>query len=80
MNLPAALANVDEGVVLGGNLDPAEVFVNGSPEFVAGRTEALLEAAAGKRNFFISSGCDIPYAAPLRNLEVFFSAVRGSGP
>jgi len=39
-------------------------------------TAALLAGAAGRRNFFISSGCDIPYAAPLGNLEAFFSAVH----
>jgi len=78
MDLPAALGTVERDIVLGGNLDPAEVFVNGSPEFVTERTEALLAAAAGKRNFFISSGCDIPYAAPLRNIEAFFSAVHRS--
>lgn len=79
MDLPAALGAVDENVILGGNLDPAEVFVNGSPAFVASRTEALLEATAGRKNFFISSGCDIPYAASLGNLEAFFGAVRSWG-
>ena len=63
-------------LVLGGNLEPADVFVNGSATYVTERTEALLAAAAGRRNFFISSGCDVPYAAPLGNIEAFFSAVR----
>jgi len=76
MDLPAALASVKGDLVLGGNLDPADVFVNGSATYVAERTEALLAAAAGRRNFFISSGCDVPYAAPLGNIEAFFSAVR----
>jgi uroporphyrinogen decarboxylase len=78
MDLPAALGTVDSAIVIGGNLDPAEVFVNGSPEFVTARTEALLEATAGRKNFFISSGCDIPYAVPLRNLEAFFKTVHQS--
>ena len=76
MDLPAALGTIQGDIVLGGNLDPAEVFVNGTPGFVAERTESLLSAAGGARNFFISSGCDIPYAAPLRNVEAFFHAVR----
>jgi uroporphyrinogen decarboxylase len=79
MDLPAALAAVEGNIILGGNLDPAEVFVNGSPEFVASRTEALLEATAGRKNFFLSSGCDIPFAASLRNLEAFFGTVHRWG-
>jgi uroporphyrinogen decarboxylase len=78
MDLPAAVATVDQGIVLGGNLDPSEVFVSGSPAFVASRTEALLAGTEGRKNFFISSGCDIPYAVPLANLEAYFKAVRGS--
>jgi uroporphyrinogen decarboxylase len=76
MDLAAALGRVEGDIILGGNLDPAEVFVNGSPGFVAERTEALLTSAAGRKNFFISSGCDIPYAASLKNLDAFFTTVH----
>ncbi len=75
MDLPAALKEVPPELPLCGNLDPAEVFVNSAPEAVAARTEELLAATAGFRNFAISSGCDIPAHAPLKNIETFFSTV-----
>jgi len=76
MDLPAALARVPSGVVLGGNLDPAEVFVQASSDAVRQRTTALLAATRGRREFFISSGCDVPPDAPLANIDAFFAAVR----
>jgi len=76
MDLAAALPRVPAGVVLGGNLDPAEVFVQATPEGVRQRVAALLAAAKGRREFFLSSGCDVPPDAPLANLDAFFAAVR----
>ncbi len=75
MDLPAALKEVPSDLPLCGNLDPAEVFVNSTPDEVASRTLGLLAATAGFRNFVISSGCDIPAHAPLKNIEAFFSTV-----
>jgi uroporphyrinogen decarboxylase len=75
MDLPAALKEVPSDFLLCGNLDPAEVFVNSTPDDVAARTHGLLEATAGFPNFVISSGCDIPAHAPLKNIEAFFSSV-----
>jgi uroporphyrinogen decarboxylase len=75
MDVAAALAQVPKETVLGGNLDPAEVFVNGTPKQVAAHTEALLGATAKYANFFISSGCDIPYQTRLENLAAFFATV-----
>jgi uroporphyrinogen decarboxylase len=75
MDLPAALAKVDPGMIICGNLDPAEVFVNSTAGEVASRTEALLQATAGATNFVISSGCDLPAQVPLAHLDAFFDAV-----
>lgn len=74
MDLPAALKEVPPDLLLGGNLDPADIFVNATPENVAAATHGLLAAAGEHRNFFLSSGCDIPAHAPLRNIEAFFIA------
>jgi uroporphyrinogen decarboxylase len=76
MDLVAAIDAVPGDVVIGGNLDPAEVFLKGNPRSVAAATSSLLSALSGKRNIFISSGCDIPYAAPLENLEAFFNVLH----
>ena len=75
MDIVAALREADGRVILGGNLDPAAVFVNGTPDAVSRKTAALLEATAAHRNFIISSGCDLPPGTPPANLEAFYRAV-----
>jgi uroporphyrinogen decarboxylase len=72
MDIAAALARVPPDTVLGGNLDPAEVLVRGTPSSVASSVEHLLAAAAHHRNFFLSSGCDVPSQVPMENLTAFF--------
>ena len=80
MDLPAALGKVPDKVILCGNLDPAAVFCQMTPEEVSARTTALLAATAGHRNFVISSGCDLPPDSWLASLDAFFDAVKVSGP
>jgi len=59
-----------------GNIDPAGVLCNGAPETVREATLALLERCAAHPNFVLSSGCDIPPAAPVENIDAFFEAAR----
>jgi uroporphyrinogen decarboxylase len=75
MDIVAALGKVGPDVILGGNLDPAAVFIRGTPQAVGEATRALLEATRSYKNFIISSGCDIPPGAPLANLNAFYRAV-----
>jgi uroporphyrinogen decarboxylase len=75
MDIPAALEKLPPGMIVCGNLDPAGVFVHSTPEGVAQFTRDLLSATEGHHNFVISSGCDIPAATPLENLEAFFHEV-----
>jgi uroporphyrinogen decarboxylase len=72
MDLAGALARVDVGILMCGNLDPAAVFCQASPEVVRDRTRALLAVTAPYRNFVISSGCDIPPATSMENVDAFF--------
>jgi len=75
MDIPAALAKLPRTTVVCGNLDPAAVFVHSKPEAIARLTRELISATAGYGNFVISSGCDIPAATPLENLDAFFQEV-----
>jgi uroporphyrinogen decarboxylase len=75
MDLPAALSQVSHDIVLCGNLDPAAVFVNANPAEVRSAAGALLAATQGRRNFVISSGCDIPPDAPMANITSFFKSL-----
>lgn len=63
----------DDHLVMG-NIDPVTLFVGGTPETVFAATTALLEEMRGRRNFVLSSGCDIPPHAPLANIDDFFAA------
>ncbi len=76
MDIVEALTKTPDDIVVGGNLDPAEVFCGADPDSVASQTTALLRTTHSRRNFVPSSGCDIPADAPLQNLESFFSAVQ----
>lgn len=59
-----------------GNLDPATIFKQGTPEEVKAKTTALIENMSGYRNFVLSSGCDIPPGTPVSNIDAFFTAVK----
>lgn len=74
MDIIAALGQVPDDVVLCGNLDPSEVFVNGTIPEVRMKTQQLLHSTASYRNFIISSGCDVPAQAPMQNIFAFFTA------
>jgi uroporphyrinogen decarboxylase len=75
VDMAAALAAAGPGVVLGGNLEPEKVFRKGPPQAAGDATRMLLEATRGARNFFVSSGGDIPPGSPLANLNAFYRAV-----
>lgn len=59
-----------------GNVDPASVLRNGTPETVKKATKDIMGACCGYKNFVISSGCDIPPATPWENIDAFFEAVN----
>ena len=72
--LEEALACIPSDVLVMGNVDPAGVLRQGTPESVREATQAVLAACAKYPNFILSSGCDIPPATPLANLDAFFAA------
>lgn len=78
MDLPSALGKVPPGVVLCGNLDPAGVFCQLAPAEVRARAAELLSRAGAYRNYVLSSGCDVPAAAPLANLDALYAAAGGA--
>jgi uroporphyrinogen decarboxylase len=80
MDVVVALEKVPSDVVVCGNLDPAGVFCQLSAHEVAARTTSLLTATANRRNFVLSSGCDLPSGTPLDNLDAFFAAAKSAAP
>ena len=75
MDVVAALERVGPDTILGGNLDPVAVFKKGTPQSAGEATRALLEATRSRKNFYISSGCDLLPGTPLATLNAFFRAV-----
>ena len=59
-----------------GNVDPVSAIRTGTPEKVRQDTLSIMDACCKYPNFLISSGCDIPPAAPWENIDVFFAAVE----
>ena len=69
------MAQLPEGVLGLGNVDPAGQFCNGTPESVKAATKEVMHQCKKYKNFVISSGCDIPPTTPWENVEAFFEAV-----
>lgn len=75
IDMAAMLGKFPANVPVMGNVDPAGQLRLGTPESVRNATLAVMEKCCIHPNFVISSGCDIPPAAPWENIEAFFEAV-----
>ena len=75
VDMEEAIKGLPSDAVIVGNLDPAGVLRNGTPEEVRKDTLELLERCSKYPNFVISSGCDMPPQTPIENIEAFFNAV-----
>jgi len=69
------LPQVPSNRLVFGNLDPAGVIKNGSPEIIKVKTKELLTRTSQYNNFVISSGCDIPPGTKIENIDAFFEAI-----
>lgn len=58
-----------------GNIDPAGIIRNSTPDVIRKEVIELLERCSKYPNFVMSSGCDIPPMTSLDNLQAFFDAV-----
>lgn len=76
IDIEDTLKVIPEDRIVIGNIDPAGVIRNGSPELVRTETLALMERCCKYPNFVIASGCDIPPMTPLENIQAFFDAVE----
>ena len=76
IDMAEMLEHIPDDVVAMGNVDPASVLKNGTPESVRKATLDIMNACCKHRNFVISSGCDIPPATPWNNVEAFFNAAQ----
>ena len=70
------LRQIPGDVLTMGNVDPVSAIRTGTPEKVRQDTLSIMDACCKYPNFLISSGCDIPPAAPWENIDAFFAAVE----
>jgi uroporphyrinogen decarboxylase len=76
VNLTDVLPLIPSDKLVFGNIDPSGQFRNGTPESMREATLDLLNRCVGYSNFILSSGCDIPPASPLENIDAFFAASK----
>lgn len=76
VDVEKVLKVIPEDRIVIGNIDPAGTIRSGTPEKIRKETLELLNRCGKYPNFVISSGCDIPPAAPLENIQAFFDAVK----
>ncbi len=67
---------VGQEIAFGGNVNPAEVLQQGTPEEVTAASHQCLEDAGDDGNFILMPGCDIPPDVPLANIRAFFEAAK----
>ena len=77
IDMADAIRKIPEDVLLIGNLDPVQVFLQGSRDSVNVDTAALINKMKSHRNFILSSGCDLPLETPDENLTAFMETARG---
>jgi uroporphyrinogen decarboxylase len=58
-----------------GNVDPAGIIRNGTPESIYEFVSNLLKRCNKYENFIISSGCDIPPDTSWDNIKAYFKAI-----
>lgn len=76
VDLEETLKVIPEDSIVIGNIDPAGIIRNGTPEQIRKETLALMKRCCKYPNFVIASGCDIPPMTPLENIEAFFQAAE----
>ena len=76
VDMAEMLEKMPADVPVMGNVDPAGVLRQGTPETVRQATISVMEKCCSHPNFVISSGCDIPPATPWENIDAFFAAVE----
>ncbi len=75
LDVVEALKRVPADLLIGGNLNPSDVFVTAEPEDTYRMTSELLKKTSGCKNFILSSGCDIPPGNTLVKLDSFGQAL-----
>ncbi|MBT9875408.1 methylcobamide--CoM methyltransferase [Bacteroides salyersiae] len=76
IDIAGILNDIPENILVMGNIDPVGVFKQATVQEVYDLSLCLLNKTAGKNNFILSSGCDVPPEIPLENIKAFYRAIN----
>lgn len=76
VDFKAIIQKMPKEMELIGNLDPVDIFLNGTNESIAEATKCLKHQMRDYPNFVMSSGCDLPLETPLENVHAFMESAR----
>jgi len=76
IDLSEMLKLIPEDKIVMGNVDPTSQFRNGTPESMKEATLDVLNKCSKYPNYILSSGCDIPPASKIENIDAFFKAAQ----
>lgn len=79
VDLAAVARTVPSDLALIGNIAPIKVMLEKNPETVRAEVDTLCLAMAGRDNFILSSGCDLPLNTPHHNIEALVERGCGRG-
>lgn len=74
IDMAEVLSKVPADLAVMGNVDPVGLMKMGTQEQVRAKVGELLKLSSAHPNFVLSTGCDVPPAAPEANIRMFFSA------
>ena len=78
VSLETAKQCIGESVCLIGNLDPASILLNGTPELVAEESQKCIDAAGKGRGFILGSGCELALYTPVENVKAMIATARNN--
>jgi len=76
IDLSEMLKLIPSDKIVMGNVDPSEQFRGGTPESMREATLHVLDTCSKYPNFILSSGCDIPPASKIENIDMFFNTAK----
>lgn len=79
VDLAEAKQLIGHKVCVKGNIDPAAVLLQGTPQQVTQAARACIDAAAAGGGFILSPGCELPRDTPPENLEALVETTRTYG-
>ncbi|NLG89358.1 MAG: methylcobamide--CoM methyltransferase [Clostridiaceae bacterium] len=75
VDMKKIMPQIPSGTAAFGNIDPAGIMKNGSPDEVRAKTLTLLKEMKPYKNFVLSTGCDTPPGTPLENIHALYKAL-----